>query len=33
MEAKIAKTDKTGWFKWIGWLEHFANWNLAYLAH
>jgi hypothetical protein len=33
MEAKIAKTDKTGWFKRTGWLEHFANRNLAHLAH
>jgi hypothetical protein len=24
MDAHVAKTDKTGWFKRTGWLEHFA---------
>jgi hypothetical protein len=33
MEASVAKTDKTGWFKRTGWLEHFANRNLTHLAH
>jgi hypothetical protein len=23
MDAHVAKTDKTGWFKRTGWLEHF----------
>ena len=33
IDAKVAKTDKTGWFKQTGWLEHFANRNLMHLAH
>jgi hypothetical protein len=33
MDAHVAKTDKTGWFKRTGWLEHFANRNLMHLAH
>ena len=33
MDAEVAKTDKTGWFKQTGWLEHFADCNLIYLAH
>ena len=33
MDAQVAKTDKTGWFKRTGWLEHFANRNLMHLAH
>jgi hypothetical protein len=33
MDAEVAKTDKTGWFKRTGWLEHFANRNLIHLAH
>jgi hypothetical protein len=28
-----AKTDKTGWFKRTGWLEHFKGRNLAHLGH
>jgi hypothetical protein len=28
-----AKTDKTGWFKRTGWLEHFKDRNLAHLGH
>ncbi|KAF1934619.1 hypothetical protein EJ02DRAFT_516885 [Clathrospora elynae] len=33
MDAEAAKTDKTGWFKRTGWLEHFGNRNLVHLAH
>jgi hypothetical protein len=33
IDAQVAKTDKTGWFKRTGWLEHFANRNLMHLAH
>jgi hypothetical protein len=33
MDAQVAKTDKTGWFKRTGWLEHFTNRNLTHLAH
>ncbi|RYP28637.1 hypothetical protein DL767_007119 [Monosporascus sp. MG133] len=33
MDAEVAKTDKTGWFKRTGWLEHFANRNRKHLAH
>ena len=33
MDAQVAKTDKTGWFKRTGWLEHFAGRNLIHLAH
>jgi len=33
MDAEVAKTDKTGWFKRTSWLEHFANRNLIHLAH
>jgi hypothetical protein len=33
MDAQVAKTDKTGWFKQTGWLEHFANQNLMHLTH
>ena len=33
MDAEVAKTDKTGWFKRTGWLEHFANRNLMHLAY
>ena len=33
MDAEAAKTDKTGWFKRTGWLEHFADRNLIHLAH
>ena len=33
MDAHVAKTDKTGWFKRTGWLEHFADRNLMHLAH
>ena len=33
IDAHVAKTDKTGWFKRTGWLEHFANRNLMHLAH
>jgi hypothetical protein len=32
-DAQVAKTDKRGWFKRTGWLEHFANRNLMHLAH
>jgi hypothetical protein len=32
MDAQVAKTDKMGWFKRTGWLEHFANRNLIHLA-
>ncbi|CAO2655088.1 Nn.00g101520.m01.CDS01, partial [Neocucurbitaria sp. VM-36] len=28
-----AKTDKTGWFKRTGWLEHFKDRNLVHLSH
>jgi hypothetical protein len=27
MDAEAAKTNKTGWFKRTGWLEHLANRN------
>lgn len=30
---EAAKTDKTGWFKRAGWLEHFKDRNLAHLGH
>jgi len=33
MDVEVAKTDKTGWFKRTGWLEHFANRNFIHLAH
>jgi hypothetical protein len=33
LDAEAAKTDRTGWFKRTGWLEHFAQRNLAHLAH
>jgi hypothetical protein len=33
MDAQVAKTDKIGWFKQTGWLEHFANRNLMHLTH
>ena len=33
IDAKVIKTNKTSWFKQIGWLEHFTNCNLIYLAH
>ncbi|CAN9156920.1 unnamed protein product [Alternaria alternata] len=33
MDADVAKTDKTGWFKRTGWLEHFADRDLMHLAH
>lgn len=33
MDAQVAKTDRTGWFKWTGWLEHFADRNLIHLTH
>jgi hypothetical protein len=33
IDAQVAKTDKRGWFKRTGWLEHFANRNLILLAH
>jgi hypothetical protein len=33
MDAEAAKTDKTGWFKRTGWLEHLAKRNLVHLAH
>ena len=33
IDAQVAKTDKTGWFKQTGWLEHFADRNLMHLAH
>lgn len=33
MDAEAAKTDKTGWFKRTGWLEHLAGRNRKYLAH
>jgi hypothetical protein len=33
MDRQVAKTDKTGWFKRTGWLEHLAGRNLAHLAH
>jgi len=33
MEAEAAKTDRTGWFKQTGWLEHLAKRNRAHLAH
>jgi hypothetical protein len=33
MDGQVAKTDKTGWFKRTGWLEHLANRNLIHLAH
>jgi hypothetical protein len=31
--GEAAKTDKTGWFKRTGWLEHFKNRNLVHVAH
>jgi hypothetical protein len=31
--SEAAKTDKTGWFKRTGWLEHFKDRNLVHLAH
>ena len=30
---EAAKTDKTGWFKRTGWLEHLRGRNLAHLGH
>jgi hypothetical protein len=33
IDAHVAKIDKTGWFRQIGWLEHFASCNLAQLAY
>jgi superfamily II DNA helicase RecQ len=33
MEAEAAKTDRTGWFKRTGWLEHLAERNRVHLAH
>ncbi|KAH8723306.1 hypothetical protein GQ44DRAFT_597986, partial [Phaeosphaeriaceae sp. PMI808] len=30
---EAAKTDKTGWFKRTGWLEHFKGRNLVHLGH
>jgi superfamily II DNA helicase RecQ len=33
MDAEAAKTDKTGWFKRTGWLEHLAKRNRMHLAH
>ena len=33
MEAEVAKTDKTGWWKFTEWPEHFANRNCVHLAH
>lgn len=33
MATEVAKTDKTGWFKRTGWLEHFQGRNLVHLAH
>jgi hypothetical protein len=33
MEEEAAKTDKTGWFKRTGWLEHLAKRNRKHLAH
>jgi hypothetical protein len=28
-----AKTNKTRWFKRVGWLEHLKDRNLAHLGH
>ncbi|KAL5372453.1 hypothetical protein PMIN06_012138 [Paraphaeosphaeria minitans] len=33
MDAEVAKTDRTGWWKFTEWPEHFANRNCAHLAH
>ncbi|KAI9882030.1 MAG: hypothetical protein M1823_006233, partial [Watsoniomyces obsoletus] len=33
MDAEAAKTDRTGWFKRTGWLEHLAKRNRMHLAH
>ena len=33
MDVEAAKTDRTGWFKRTGWLEHLAKRNLAHLAY
>ncbi|KAF2624455.1 P-loop containing nucleoside triphosphate hydrolase protein [Macroventuria anomochaeta] len=33
MDTAVAKTDRTGWFKRTGWLEHLAGCHLAHLAH
>jgi len=33
IDTQVAKTDKTGWFKRTGWLEHLAGRNLAHLAY
>lgn len=33
MDAQAAKTDRTGWFKRTGWLEHLAKRNRLHLAH
>lgn len=33
MDVEAAKTDKTGWFKRTGWLEHLATRNRVHLAH
>jgi hypothetical protein len=33
MDAHVAKTDRMGWFKRTGWLEHLANRNLMHHAH
>ncbi|KAF9729764.1 hypothetical protein PMIN01_12628 [Paraphaeosphaeria minitans] len=33
MDAEVAKTDKTGWWKFTEWPEHFANRNCVHLAH
>lgn len=33
MDAKAAKTDRTGWFNRTRWLEHLAERNRVHLAH
>jgi hypothetical protein len=33
MDAETVRTDKTGWFKCTGWLEHLAKRNRVHLAH
>lgn len=33
IEDELAKTDRTGWWKKTGWVEHLGKSNLAHLAH
>jgi hypothetical protein len=32
VDAKVAKTDRTGWFKRTGWAEHLAGCNMRHLG-